>query len=195
VASPLVERVNSLESKLFSVVACPKTGVMKFSHSLDQRSEAWCYFKFSPLVIKERRKQFLVHPWGKNMHINYKPLLGGTIPATPEGGIKVLFSAVATSRQPDPREDSLVIPDQTVEIPEHAGIGSNPEPTFAQHGETTECSDGIWVQVDKFTPEDVHDRDREFAWRKVKPNNKMGFKVDNSGVIYHRNVYLRNERF
>jgi hypothetical protein len=87
------DRVNPLESKLFSAVACPKTGVVEFNHPLDQCSQARCYFKFSSLVINE---QMLVHPLGENVHINKKPLLGGTLPATPDGGVQVLLLAVAT---------------------------------------------------------------------------------------------------
>jgi hypothetical protein len=49
--------------------------------------------------------------------------------------------------------------------------------------------------VNKLTPEEVHDGDKEFAGRKAKPSNEMGFKIDNGEVIYRRNIHLRNERF
>jgi hypothetical protein len=48
--------------------------------------------------------------------------------------------------------------------------------------------------VDKLTPEEVDDGDEEFAWRKTKPSDQMGFKADNIGVIYHRHIHDRNER-
>jgi hypothetical protein len=137
----------------------------------------------------------LVHSLGENVHINKEPFMGGTLPATPEGGIQVFLLMVATQRQPNPREDNLVIPGRTVEVPKQTGIKSDPKPAFAQHGKTTECIDGIRVQVDKFTPKKVHNGNMEFAWGKAKPSNKMGFKADNKGIIYHRNVYFRNERF
>jgi hypothetical protein len=38
----------------------------------------------------------LVHPLGENVHINKKPLSGGTLPSTFEGGIQVLLSSVVT---------------------------------------------------------------------------------------------------
>jgi hypothetical protein len=126
--------------------------------------------------------------FGENVHINEKPLLGGTLLATPEGGVKVLFPAVATQRQPDPGEDSLIIPGRTVEIPEQAGIRSILEPTFAQYDEAAERSDGIRLQVDKLTPEKVHDGEKEFSRRKAKPSNEMGFKTDNGAVIYRGNI-------
>jgi hypothetical protein len=56
-------------------------------------------------------------------------------------------------------------------------------------------SDVIWVLVNKLTPKKVENRNKEFAWRKAKPNNEMGFKVDNNGVIYCGNVYLRDKGF
>jgi hypothetical protein len=62
--------------------------------------------------------------------------------------VQVFLSMVVTQRQPNPREDSLVIPGRTIEVLEQAGIRSDPKPTFAEHGETAERGNGIWVQVD-----------------------------------------------
>jgi hypothetical protein len=42
--------------------------------------------------------------------------------------------------------------------------------------------------VDKLTPEKVHDGEKEFSRRKAKPSNEMGFKTDNSAVIYRGNI-------
>jgi hypothetical protein len=94
----MVERVNPPENKLFDAMACPKTGVAEFSHPLDQCSQAWCYFRFSPLVINEQRKQMLVCPLGENVHINKKPLLGCTFLATLEDGLQVLLPVMAVKR-------------------------------------------------------------------------------------------------
>jgi hypothetical protein len=49
--------------------------------------------------------------------------------------------------------------------------------------------------VGKFALEKVRDGNKKFAWRKAKPSNKMGFKADNSGIMYSKNVYFRNKRF
>jgi hypothetical protein len=91
---------------------------------------------------------------------------------------------VATQQQHDPRVDSLIIPHWVVEVLEQADTRSDLEPAFTQHGKTVECIDGIWVQVDQFTPEEVHNRNEKLARRKTKPSNEMRFKADNSGVVY-----------
>jgi hypothetical protein len=93
-----------------------------------------------------RQKDVLVHPLG--VHVNEKPFLGSTFLGAPKGGIQVFLSAVVTQRQLDLREDGLVIPDWTIIVPEQAGIRSDPKPTFTQHGEIAERSDGIWVLLD-----------------------------------------------
>jgi hypothetical protein len=49
--------------------------------------------------------------------------------------------------------------------------------------------------VDKFTPEKVDDRNKEFSWRKAKPSNKVGFKEDHDGIIYCWNIYFRDKGF
>jgi hypothetical protein len=97
----------------------------------------------------------LVCPLGEDMHINKKPLSGGTFPTALEGGIQVLLPVVATQRLPNPREDSLVVLGWTVEVLERTGIKSNLESAFTQHGKTAECSDDIQIQVDQFTLEEV----------------------------------------
>jgi hypothetical protein len=74
---------------------------------------------------------------------------------------------VAMQRQPNPRKDNLVIPSRIVEISEHAGIRSDPEPTFTQHGKTAERSDAVWVQVDQCTHEEVQNRNKKLAGRKA----------------------------
>jgi hypothetical protein len=60
----------------------------------------------------------LVRPLGEDVHINKKPLLGSTFSGAPESGVQVFLSAMAMQRQPDPREDSLLILDRTVIVPE-----------------------------------------------------------------------------
>jgi hypothetical protein len=79
--------------------------------------------------------------------------------------------------------DSLVVPGWIVEVPEQAGIKSDPEPTFTQHGKTAEHSDDVRVQVDQFTPEEVQNRNKKLARRNAKPSNEIRFKADNSGVV------------
>jgi hypothetical protein len=64
-----------------------------------------------------RQEEMFVRPLREIMHINKKTLLGGTLPATLEGGIQVLLLAVVTQRQLDPREDYLLIPGRTIEVP------------------------------------------------------------------------------
>jgi hypothetical protein len=64
-----------------------------------------------------RREEMFVRPLREIMHINKKTLSGGTLPATLEGGIQVLLLAVVTQRQLDPREDYLLIPGRTIEVP------------------------------------------------------------------------------
>jgi hypothetical protein len=51
------------------------------------------------------------------------------------------------------------------------------------------------VQVNKLIPEKVENSNKEFAWRKAKPSNEMGFEADNNGVIYHENIHLRDKGF
>jgi hypothetical protein len=106
---PAIEKANSSKSKFFDPVACPKTGVTKFSHPFDQSGQAWCHLQLSPLVINERRKQMSVCLLRGNTHINQKLPLGRTPPGALESSIDVSFLMVATQRQPDPRVDSLVI--------------------------------------------------------------------------------------
>jgi hypothetical protein len=64
------------------------------------------------------------------VHINKKPPSGGAHPATLEGSVEVILLTVVMQRQSDPREDSLIISGQTVEVSEQASIQSNPKPTF-----------------------------------------------------------------
>jgi hypothetical protein len=49
--------------------------------------------------------------------------------------------------------------------------------------------------VDKLTPEKVENSNKQFAGRKAKTSDEMGFKADNSGVIYRGNIHLRDKRF
>jgi hypothetical protein len=55
---------------------------------------------------------------------------------------------VAVQRQPNSREDLLIIPGRTTKVPKKTGIRGNSEPTFAQHGKIAEHSDCVQVQVD-----------------------------------------------
>jgi hypothetical protein len=85
---PTAERANPLKSTFFSVVACLKTGLVELSHPLDQRCQARCYFSPLPaLIINLMRKHMLVLPLWEDVHINKRPLSGGTFPAALEGGI------------------------------------------------------------------------------------------------------------
>jgi hypothetical protein len=49
--------------------------------------------------------------------------------------------------------------------------------------------------VNKFTPEEVHDGNKELVGRKAKPSNKMIFKTNHGGAIYRGDVHLRDKRF
>jgi hypothetical protein len=60
----------------------------------------------------------LVRPLGVSVHVNKEPLSGSTFPAALEDGIQLFLLVVATQQQPDPREDMLVIPSRTIEVPE-----------------------------------------------------------------------------
>jgi hypothetical protein len=77
----------------------------------------------------------------------------------------------------------FVIASKIVDVPKQNGIRRNPVPTFLQYAKAVECSDGIQVQVDQFTPEVVQDGNKEFSWRKTKPSHKMRFKIDYDGLI------------
>jgi hypothetical protein len=87
-------------------------------------------FQVPLLIINLWWKQMLVRLLGEDVHIDKKPLSGGTIPAALEGSIKVLLPMVAMQQLPDPREDSLVILGWIVEVPKEVGIISNPEPAW-----------------------------------------------------------------
>jgi hypothetical protein len=102
---------------------------------------------------------------------------------------------VATQRHPNPREGSLLIPGRIIDIPEHAGIKSNPEPAFAQHGKVAKRSDGIRFLLDKLTLEKVQNRDKEFARRKAKPSNKMRFKAGNERIVYYWKLLIGDKGF
>jgi hypothetical protein len=56
----VAERANPPKSKLFGAVACPKTGVMEFSHPLDKCSQARCHLQFSSLIVDMWQQQMLV---------------------------------------------------------------------------------------------------------------------------------------
>jgi hypothetical protein len=49
----------------------------------------------------------LVHPMGKDVHINKKPLPESTFPGAPESGVQVFLAAVAMQRQPDPEKTTF----------------------------------------------------------------------------------------
>jgi hypothetical protein len=136
-----------------------------------------------------------VHPLRGNMHINQEPPSGGTPPGALEGGIDVILSVTAMKGQPDPRVNSLVITGQTVKVLEHAGVWSDPQLAFTQHYEAGECSKGVRVQVNKFTPKDVHDINKAFAGRRAKSSNKKRFDTNHGGAIYRGDVHLRDKRF
>jgi hypothetical protein len=90
---------------------------------------------------------------------------------------------MVTQRQPGPREDLPMIAGGVVEVPEQTSIRRNPEPTFAQYAKAAKRIDGIRVQVDQLTPEIVQDGNEKFAWRKIKPNHKMRFEIDDDGLV------------
>jgi hypothetical protein len=50
------------------------------------------------------------------------------------------------------------------------------------------CGDGVRIQVNQLTSEEVHNGNQEFAGRKAKPSNKMRFKTNHGGAIYHGGV-------
>jgi hypothetical protein len=100
-----------------------------------------------------------------------------------------------TQHHPDPEVDYLIITGRTVKIREQAGVWSDPLPTFTQHCEAVECNNSIQVQMNKFTPEEVHNGRQEFAGRKAKPGNKMRFETNNGATIYCGDVHLRDKRF
>jgi hypothetical protein len=83
----MAERVNPPKSKFFGAVACPKTGLAEFSHLLGQRCQSWCYFRLPLLIINLQWKHMLICPLGEDVHINKKPLSGGTFAVALEGGI------------------------------------------------------------------------------------------------------------
>jgi hypothetical protein len=66
----MTKRTDLPKSKFLDPVACPKTDVMEYNHSLDQSSQARCHLWFFPLVINERREQVSVRPLWGNVHIH-----------------------------------------------------------------------------------------------------------------------------
>jgi hypothetical protein len=137
----------------------------------------------------------LVCSLGEDMHINKKPLPGSTFLEAPKSGIQVFLSVVAMERQPDHGEDNFLIPGRTIKVPEQAGIRSDPKPTFTQHDETVERSDGVWVQVDQFTPKKVQNGDEKLAGRKAMTSRKMRIKADNGGIVHHQKFQIRDKGF
>jgi hypothetical protein len=65
-------------------------------------------------------------------------------------------------------------------------------PIFTQHYEAAECSDGIQVEMNQLTPEEVHYSNKKLAGRKAKPRNQMRFKTDHGRDIYQGNICLRD---
>jgi hypothetical protein len=90
--------VNPSKSKFFGAVAYLKTGLVEFSHPLDQHCQLRCHFRFSLLIFNLQREQMLVHPMGEDVHINKKPLSGGAFLAAPKGGVQVFLPMVAMQR-------------------------------------------------------------------------------------------------
>jgi hypothetical protein len=74
--------------------------------SLMPRGQLW----FPPLIIDQRRKKMLIRPLGVSVHVNEEPLSESAFPVALEGGVQVLLPVLVMQRQPDPREDMLVIP-------------------------------------------------------------------------------------
>jgi hypothetical protein len=95
---PVTKKANPPKSKLFDVVACPKTGVTEFSHPLDQSGHAMCHLRLSPLVMDKRREQMFVRPLRGNVHINQEPPLRRTPSGALEGYINVIFLTAATTQ-------------------------------------------------------------------------------------------------
>jgi hypothetical protein len=61
-ADPSADGVNPPKSKLFSVVACPKTGVAEFSHPLNQTTKRGVSFdSFRFLSISDGNKCMFAH--------------------------------------------------------------------------------------------------------------------------------------
>jgi hypothetical protein len=56
--------------KFLSAMTRLKTDVAEFSYPLDQRGQAWCHLRLFSLIVDERWKKMLVHPWQLNMHID-----------------------------------------------------------------------------------------------------------------------------
>jgi hypothetical protein len=103
--------------------------------------------------------------------------------------------AVATQRQLDPREDSLVILGWTVIVLEHAGIRSDPMSAFTHHGEAPDCNDSIGVQMDYLLSEKVQNKNEKLAGRKAKPSSKLRLNVDTGCIAYHRKFQISDKRF
>jgi hypothetical protein len=93
---PVAKGANPPKSKLFGMVACPKTSITKFSHPFDQRDQARCHLRLSLLVINKRWEQMSIHPFRENMHIKQEPPLRRTSSEAFEGGINISFSPMTT---------------------------------------------------------------------------------------------------
>jgi hypothetical protein len=117
---------DPLNGKFFTAVACPKPDLVEFSHPCDQCFQAQCQFRLLPLIINMRQKEMLVRPLGFNMYINMELFLGGAFSVALELGIWILISTMVMQRQPNPREDMLVISSRRIKIPEHTSIRGNP---------------------------------------------------------------------
>jgi hypothetical protein len=91
----MVERADLLKSKFFSLVAYLKTDLAEFNHSLDQRYQARCYFRFPQLITNLQWKKMFARPSGENVHINKKPLSGSTFLGPPKSGVLVFLAVVA----------------------------------------------------------------------------------------------------
>jgi hypothetical protein len=142
---PTAKGVNPSKGKLFDIVTCLKSGLVEFSHPLDQCLQARCHLRFVPLILNLRWKEMLVRPLGFGIYANMEPLSGGTFLAAPECSVQVFLLAVAVQCEPDPREDMFIITSRIVEVSEQTGIRRNHGPTFIQHAKATERSDGIQV--------------------------------------------------
>jgi hypothetical protein len=71
-----------------------------------------------------------VRPLRLDVHIDQEPPSASTFLATLEGSLDVFLSVATTKRQSNPEQDNLLVSSRGVEVPEYAGIRSNPHPAF-----------------------------------------------------------------
>jgi hypothetical protein len=81
------------------------------------------------------------------MHIYKNPLLLGSFPAAPEGGLDVSVLAVASQRKADPTKDCLGVSGRRIIVPKKASIRRDSQPALAQHYEAAKCRNGVGVEM------------------------------------------------